>query len=450
MADALGWPLMPWSRYVVDVANEVDSDGLFVYSTVIITVPRQSSKTTVAGVNAEHRAIYKPRRRVWYTAQTREIARDWLLNEHAPGLQQSPLKPYAKLRRAQGSEGITYPHGSMFRIFAPLPAALHSKQSDLVIVDECWAHELERGRQLDQAIVPTQATRPGAQVWKLSTAGDENSLWLWELVQRGRAAVTEGRREGIAYFEWACPDELDPCSPNSWALFHPAYGISIGVAQMKAALDELGPAGFARAYGNRWPDGMGVAAAPKIPPGRWAAAQVAPVSAVPAGARVSLGFDCSRDRSTGCVSVAWRDLQGLRCEIIDSRPGTGWMAERLSDLAARRTPVAVAYPADSPALDVADTLATAGLPMLPIRGNDWPAACSGWLAAITEQKIRVGAHPALARAAEVAPGRDVGDGRWAWYRRGALVSIAPVIAATAACWGLAHPAGAEVATWTAF
>jgi hypothetical protein len=449
-AEALGWPLMPWARYVVDVANEVDADGLFAYSTVVITVPRQSSKTTVAGINAEHRALYRPRRRVWYTAQTREIARDWLLNEHAPGLASSPLKNVAKLRRAQGSEGVTYPNGSMFRIFAPLPAALHSKQSDLVIVDECWAHELERGRQLDQAIVPTQATRPGAQVWKLSTAGDESSLWLWEIVQRGRAAVTEGRREGIAYFEWSCPDELDPAAASSWEQFHPAYGISIGAPQMRAALDELGPAGFARAYGNRWPDGMGVAAAPKIPPGRWAAAAAAPITTVPAGARVALGFDCARDRSAGSVAVAWRDLSGLRCEIVEHKPGTGWMAERVAELAGRRHPVAVAYPADSPGLDVADELATAGLPMLPIRGRDWPAACSGWLAAITEGRIRVGTHPALARAAEVAPGRDSGDGGWVWYRRGAVVTIAPVIAATAATWGLAHPAAADVAEWTAF
>lgn len=450
MADALGWPLMPWQSDVVDVANEVDTDGRFVYSTVIVTVPRQSGKTTLTGATVEHRAIYRPRQRLWYTAQTREIARDWLINEHVPGLELSPLKPYAKVRRSQGSEGVTYRNGSMFRIFAPLPGSLHSKQSDLVVVDECWAHALERGRQLDQAIVPTQATRPGAQVWKLSTAGDEDSLWLWEIVQRGRAAVMEGRREGVAYFEWACPDDLDPCSPSSWPEYHPAYGITIGVAQMRAALDELGPAGFARAYGNQWPEGMGQGAAPKIPPGRWAAAQVPQLQKAPASAQVALGFDTSRDRATGVVAIAWRDLHGLRCEIVDARPGTGWLAERLAELNARRHPVAIAYPADSPALDVADTLATAGAPMLPIRGRDWPAACSAWLAAITEGRIRVGAHPDLAKAAEVAPGRDSGDGGWVWYRRGAVVSIAPVIAATAATWALTHPQAAEVATWTAF
>ena len=452
VAEALGWPLMRWQRYVADVANEVDpTTGEFAYSAVGLTVPRQSGKTTLTGAQMEHRTIYRPRRRVWYTAQKREIARDWLLNEHVPGLELSPLKPYAKVRRAQGSEGVTYPHGSMLRIFAPLPAALHSKQSDLVVCDEAWAHDLERGRQLDQAIVPTQATRPGAQVWKVSTAGDESSAWLWETVKRGREAVAEGRRSGVAYFEWSCPDDLDPSASASWELFHPAYGITIGAPQMRAALDELGPVGFSRAYGNRWPEGMGETAAPRIPPGRWAAVQVPPLrGAPPAGITLALGFEADRDRGSGTVAVAWRDGARVRCEVADSRPGTGWLAERISDLAARWSPVGIAYPGDSPALDVADTLATAGLPAVPVRGRDWPAACAAFLAAITEGRIRVGSHPALAAAAEVAPGRDSGDGGWVWHRRGSTRSIAPILAATAAMWALEHPSAAPAASWTAF
>jgi hypothetical protein len=448
----MGWPLMPAQRHVADVALEVDPlTGLFAYSSVGCLLPRQSGKTTLTGAVMEHRTLYRPRSRVWFTAQTREIARDWLLNEHFPGVQVSPLEPFAKARRAQGSEGITYPHGGMLRIFAPLPAALHSKQSDLVVVDEAWAHDLERGRQLDQAIVPTQATRPGAQVWKLSTAGDENSLWLWETVTKGRAAVEAGRRDGLAYFEWSCPDGLDPCAPDSWPQFHPAYGLTIGVVQMRAALEELGAAGFARAYGNRWPDGMGAAAAPpRIPPGRWAAVQVPPIALVPADTTVALGFDTDRDRTGGAIAVAWRDARGLRVELTDARPGTGWLLERLGELAGRWHPVAIAHPSDSPALDVADTLATDGGPVTSIRGRDWAAACAGFLASISEGKIRVGEHPALAAAAEKAPGRDSGDGGWAWHRRGTTATIAPIIAATAATWGLDHPAASAPAAWTVF
>ena len=77
MAKAMGWPLMGWQRYVADVAHEIDpATGEFVYSGVGLTVPRQSGKSTLTGATAEHRSIYRPRRRVWYTAQTREVARD--------------------------------------------------------------------------------------------------------------------------------------------------------------------------------------------------------------------------------------------------------------------------------------------------------------------------------------------------------------------------------------
>jgi hypothetical protein len=196
---------------------------------------------------------------------------------------------------------------------------------------------------------------------------------------------------------------------------------------------------------------MGQAAGPpKIPPGRWAAVQVQPIAEVPPGVAMAVGFDTTRDRSSGSIAVAWRGRQGLRCELADTRPGTGWMAERLTELAQRWTPVGIAYPADSPALDIADTLATAGLPVAPIRGRDWAAACAAWLQAIVERRIRIGAHPALASAAEVAPGHASGDGGWTWYRRGTTAAIAPVIAATAATWALEHPSAGEVASWTAF
>src|SRR5262249_30853045 len=155
-------------------------------------------------------------------------------------------------RRAAGSEHIRWKRtGGMVRPFPPTPAGLHSKVSDLVVVDEPWSFDLVRGRQLDGAIVPTQATRPNAQVWKLSTAGDASSVYWLGRVESGRAGVLAGRTEGVCYFEWSCPDELDVTDPASWPLYHPAYGLTIDQETMQAALEQLGPDEFARAYGNR-------------------------------------------------------------------------------------------------------------------------------------------------------------------------------------------------------
>ena len=251
LAAALGKELMPWQRYTFDVGLEVDEAGRFAYQLVIVTVPRQSGKTTGFGVVMDHRALMIPRARVWFTQQSGKDAVDWLINEHWPLL--APLGAHVHLRRAAGSEHIRWRHSAgLIRPFPPTPDGLHGKTSDLVVVDEPWAFDLVRGQQLDQAIVPTQATKPNAQTWKVSTAGDATSTWWLGTVEQGRAAAQAGRTSGVAYFEWACPPDLDPCDPVSWPLYHPAYGRTIEASSMEAALLMLGPDEFRRAYGNQW------------------------------------------------------------------------------------------------------------------------------------------------------------------------------------------------------
>src|SRR3954466_9599098 len=75
VAAALGWPLMPWQRYVADVAGEVDDHGLPVYSLVLVSVQRQCGKTTLDFATSGHRCLYRPRRKAWHTAQTGQVAR---------------------------------------------------------------------------------------------------------------------------------------------------------------------------------------------------------------------------------------------------------------------------------------------------------------------------------------------------------------------------------------
>ena len=251
LAAAMGKPLMPWQQYAADVGLEVDADGRFVYQQVIVTVPRQSGKTTLFGAVMVHRAAIVPRARVWFTQQSQKDAVDWMTNELWPLL--SGFGPLAHLRRMAGSEHVRWEATQgLVRPFPPTPAGLHGKISDLVVIDECWAFDVYRGPALDQAIVPTTATRPNAQTWKLSTAGDSASGWWLGTVEQGRAAARHGRTDGVAYIEYGCPDTLDPTDPVSWPLYHPAYGRTIGTSSMQAALDMLGPDEFGRAYGNRW------------------------------------------------------------------------------------------------------------------------------------------------------------------------------------------------------
>ena len=434
LAEAFGKPLMPWQRYTFDVGLEIDADGRFAYQLVIVTVPRQSGKTTGFGVVMDHRALIIPAARVWFTQQSGKDAVDWLINEHWPLL--APLGGHVHLRRAAGSEHIRWRHSNgLIRPFPPTPDGLHGKTSDLVVVDEPWAFDLTRGQQLDQAIVPTQATKPNAQTWKVSTAGDATSTWWLGTVEQGRAAAKAGRTSGVAYFEWACPDDLDPCDPVSWPLYHPAFGRTIEASSMEAALLMLGPDEFRRAYGNQWVS----TTARVIPLAAWRRAAEEPAE-MPGVARVALAFDVAVDRSDGAVVAAWRDSDGVaHVEVADHRPGVGWLPGRLGELVERWQPLAVAYDEAGPALDVADVVRRAGLELVGLKAKEYAAACAGLLEALVADppQVRYRPHPALDAAANDAARRALSD-RWAWGRRVSAGSLSTLTAATVAVWAYDH------------
>jgi hypothetical protein len=433
----MGRPLMPWQAYVADVALEVDEQGRFAYQLVVVTVPRQSGKTTLFGAVMDHRALVTPRGRVWFTQQSGKHAVDWLINEHWPLL--APFVPKVQLRRAAGSEHIKWvPSGGLIRPFPPTPDGLHSKVSDLVVVDEPWAFDLVRGQQLDTAIVPTMATRPNAQTWKVSTAGDASSTWWLGTVEAGRAAVNAGRTSGIAYFDWSCPNELDPTDPVSWPLYHPAFGRTIGPEAMTAALDQFGPDEFARSFGNRWVSTLERV----IPLAAWRAALEAdPVLPEPGG--VALGFDVAGDRSDAAIVAAWRDPTGVaHIEVADQRPGVGWLVGRLGELVERWRPRAVVYDTNGPAIDVADAATRARLELEGLKTKEYVAACLGFLEALVADPptLRYRQHPALDSAANDAVRRAVGEA-WGWGRRQSAGSLAALTAATVAVWGFDHAPG---------
>ncbi len=76
----------------------------------------------------------------------------------------------------------------------------------------------------EQSIKPAMATRANAQLWCLSTAGHERSLFWRSKVDQGRLAAEMGLTEGLAYFEWSAADDCDVTDPQEWWGFHPALG----------------------------------------------------------------------------------------------------------------------------------------------------------------------------------------------------------------------------------
>lgn len=435
----LGTPFMPWQHDAANLIGEVDAAGRHVWSTVVITVPRQSGKTTLLGANDCHRCMSKKRAKVWRTAQTGQDARrKWL--EVVEALKESQLAPLAVDKRTNGSEGLLFVNGSALRPFPPTEDALHGEQSDLVDVDEGWSFDAAEGDRLIQAIVPTQATRPGAQTVVVSTMGTAESVWFHDLVDKGRAGAP-----GIALVDYGIGPDVDPTDLDAVAAAHPAYGYTIDRAALERAAGVMTPAQFARAYGNR-----PTSTRERLLPESLVAAAFG-ADPIPADALVAFGAAVAYDRtSSAIVAVAQTGPDVFTAEVIDVRPGVAWTAERLHQLATTHPNAGVVIDRAGPAGSVADAYTRLDPferhPLLPFTVRDLASSTADLLdrMALTPPGIRFQDHSAMRSAFDVATLRQVGDGR-IWSRRGSAGSVAPLEAATLGLIGIRANTRSDVA-----
>lgn len=435
-----GYRFLPWQRHVADVAGELEG-GVYAYNTVVVGVGRRAGKSLLTFAELMFAALGARGRRAWYTAQSRADAALTFRDEWAPIVKGSSLAPYISPRLANGSEAFTVPrHASGVRVFAPTPTALHGQAGDLIVFDEAWAHSAERGAELMIAARPLMATRPGAQLWILSAAGDIDSTWWAEWLELGRAAAELDTGTGVAYFEWSADVEgLDLTDPAVWAGSHPAVArpdnptgtITLDWLAAEHALD---PGAFRRTYLNVC-DRTGVTSSP-LDPVTWAARAVADWDR---GGALVAGVDCAPEQAATAVVVAGElDGGAMVVELVEHRPGIGWAAERIAELVDTWSLEAVALDRAGPAGALWAELEAAGVPVREMGLRDVAAAAATFVEAVRTD--RVAHRPALEldQAVAAARRRPTGDGAWTFSRTGSSADVSPLIAATLA--RAVHPA----------
>jgi hypothetical protein len=430
IAAALGWPPIPWQTHAANLAGEIDpATGDPAFSVVVVCVQRQAGKTAQIGPTALQRMTVTPNTRCWYTAQTRQDARDtWL--DVATRVRQSELVDGVAIRYGNGSETIDLVHnGSFFRVFAPNEDALHGKANRLVVIDEAWTVTEPLGAALEQAILPTFNTVPG-QLMIVSAAGDSTSTWFRRWVDLGRAAALEGRTTGIAYLEYGIPDDADATDVDTILAYHPAAGHTLRRAAVEDAAERMTPAGFARAYGNRW----SLTLSRVISAAVWAGSMTG--ATLPPGVPLAFGADVAADRSAGSIVAA----AGGILELVDRRDGVEWIAPRLRELHDRHKPAAIALDAYGPAATVVDELQRAELASLLIPSTrDYATGCADLIDALATGRRRHRPDPRLDAAVAAATTRTVGDS-WVWGRRTSAGQIDALVALTLASWAVDHAA----------
>ncbi len=446
---------MPWQRHVLDVALELDEEtGKLVYREVILTVPRQSGKTTLLLVLILLRALSAPRQNIRYTAQTGADARKKWHDDWLPVLKPTRFARLFKIRLTNGHEALLFRNGSMQGLVATTKKTGHGGTLDLAILDESFAHPDAR---LEQALKPAMITRPQPQLWIVSTAGTpEDSPFLWSKVQGGRECVDAGLNHSICYFEWSPDDDAPADDPATWWSCMPALGITITEDAVAADYRSMSADGktneFERAYLNRWKTAT---SDPVIPLRAWA--ELADLDSQIAG-RPVLAFDVSPDRSQASISAAGRRADGfVHIELVDRRSGTAWVADRLAELIERHEVAAVMCDPKGPAGALLPDLAQKGLTerdksnpsglVVTMSAQEHAQACGMLYDAVTDGgTLRHLGQAEMTAAIDGGAKRPLGDA-WAWDRKNSNVDITPLVSATLAHFGVVTEPSSGPGVW---
>nr|DAS24140.1 MAG TPA: Large Terminase [Caudoviricetes sp.] len=340
-ATALGEPLFGWQQTAAALISAVDPDRptTWRYPLVVITVPRQSGKSTLLRAVHMDRLIKplpngRPRlpSTIWMTAQKGKDARR-RFNDLAERATASPaLGQLTTLRRSVGSEALQLGNVALSP-FAPTPTALHGETTPFVSIDEAWAFDEASSAALLAAITPTQQNVEGSQLIIISTAGDRTSKWLWSLVKAGRASLADPHSR-MAYIEFSADPRYaedgdgDPLSPEALD-FHPAVSHITTAADITALYPSAGGLdNIRRGFLNLWPADMDTAVARDLN----AYDDATVTNPPPRTGELVFAFDVARDRTGASIYAAYPTPTGSHVELVESRPGVAWLPGALAAL----------------------------------------------------------------------------------------------------------------------
>lgn len=473
VARRLRKPLMPWQSHVADVALELDPDtGELWYEQVVVTVPRQSGKTTLILAVMIWRCVMFARRigeaqTVTYIAQMGKNARRKLEREFIPILRRARGFVEVVSTRARpklwtewkpslnnGSENILFGSGSYLQIEAPTESGSHGDVLDMPVIDEAFSRENDL---VEQATDAATVTRRSPQTWIISTAGNRRSRWLYLKVLAGRRAVENpDPTSRTAYFEWAVPPDVAWDDPTKWAAYLPALGHTITLARLIARLAkaranpdekdpegfEPGEPGFRRGYLNQWVDppvlDIEVERVREITPEAWGGI-VDPESEI-VGPSV-IGVAAAAGGASAVLVVAGRNAAGrVHVETI-RRDGEValWFEDTLAEAVRRSSPVAVALDPKAPEgvlLPQVLRAVNGRCEVKRLQPGERPAACQAFVSAVNDGNVAHLGDLVLGDAVLGSFRRDMGARGWEWDVTPGEVDIAPLRAATAAHWFL--------------
>lgn len=344
----------------------------------------------------------------------------------------------ANIYRGNGDEAIELIGGQRLIFKARTKSGGRGLSGDKVVLDEGFALQPSHMG----ALLPTLSARPDPQVLYGSSAGLEDSRILRGIRNRGRG----GTDPVLAYAEW-CDDLPGSCQEprcthelgmtgcrlddrRRWKRANPAMGRRITEDYIAAERRALPPAEFARERLGWWEEDE--RAWPVIPEAVWRSRLIDSVRPERIGVGVAASWPAATQYS---VAVAGAVDGRLVVQLVEHKPGRGWVPGRLKELREKHDPVAVAMRDRGPTAALHADMTRDGFEFATPWVKESAAAFAMFYDAVmTGEPVPLGhfGQPDLDAAVAGAEQQPAGDG-WVWVRKGD-VDISPAEAATNALW----------------
>lgn len=446
LARHAGLVLDPWQQHVLRKSLGERPDGTWSAFEVGVTCSRQNGKGAIIEARELAGLFLFDEQLIIHTSH------EFKTSLEAFGRIRSLVESTDDLRRkvrrvtvAHGSESIELLSGAKLRFLARTKGSGRGFSADCLIMDEAMI----LGSTSMAALLPTMSARRNPQVWYMASAGiGEASSQLAQVRARG----IEGTDHSLAYFEWSadvhhehclssCQDHQNVNDERAWLEANPGVGYRITLDYVARERSALGPAMFAR-------ERLGVGDYPAYDGGdgpialpQWVS--LTDIRSEP-GPDVTFGLDVSEGRDTATIAAySVRDDGVGHVELVEHRPGTDWVPDRLVELRDRWKPIAIAVDGKGPAASLLGQLEALGVtrpadPDNPVRGDllvltpsDLVIACGQMADAVTQSTLAHLGDEHLISAVGGATARPVLDS-WVWARRKSSVDISSLVAATVA------------------
>jgi phage terminase large subunit-like protein len=312
-----------WQQAFLREFHRKDRHGRRLYRRGLLGLPRGNGKTALAAGCALHDLVTRTDvAEVYFAAGSKEQA--GIALDFARGfVEHGPLADRLRVKQKQ----VIDPSGGAIKVLSAEGALQHGRAPSASIIDELWAFETERLRQLYIALSTALHKRQDSYLLAITTAGYDKTSLLgeiyqhaldWQITRTADGCLTVAKDLDNGYLLWwyGAPDNADPDNPKIIRAVNPASWVSVEELLRQLNDPGVGELEFRRLHLNQWT----AARDAWLPGSTWD--NLKSELEIPNRGKISVGVDVGILHDATAVAWAYRHPDGriiLRAHVFSAR-----------------------------------------------------------------------------------------------------------------------------------